>query len=151
MFARATSTRAASLARHTSNSTQFRHRVPEILLGIQRPIARQTVPRRTFYGHITDTKMAPNLEPYFKQYVLTYNRNTHPSNTNTGLTPQPMLSSSVSAPPSPSLLSLPATKTALMSSAWAISWPLSSRTSVLKSRKEISASSQARNTSTSRP
>lgn len=27
------------------------------------------IPRRSFYGHISDPKMAPNLEPYFKQYV----------------------------------------------------------------------------------
>jgi hypothetical protein len=34
---------------------------------LPRPYA--PVPRRFFYGHITDTKMAPSLEPFFKQYV----------------------------------------------------------------------------------
>ncbi|KAJ6153788.1 Cys-Gly metallodipeptidase dug1 [Penicillium chermesinum] len=29
------------------------------------------VPRRFYYGHISDTKMAPQLEPFFKQYVAT--------------------------------------------------------------------------------
>lgn len=30
---------------------------------------RPYVPRRSFYGYICDTKMAPQLEPFFKQYV----------------------------------------------------------------------------------
>jgi Cys-Gly metallodipeptidase DUG1 len=33
------------------------------------PSTRPIVPRRFFYGHISDTKMAPQLEPFFKQYV----------------------------------------------------------------------------------
>jgi Cys-Gly metallodipeptidase DUG1 len=33
------------------------------------PSARPLVSRRFFYGQISDTKMAPQLEPFFKQYV----------------------------------------------------------------------------------
>ncbi|KAI9373221.1 hypothetical protein BJX61DRAFT_503871, partial [Aspergillus egyptiacus] len=30
---------------------------------------RQLSSRRSLYGHISDHKMAPQLEPFFKQYV----------------------------------------------------------------------------------
>ncbi len=66
MFARVTYRGAIATAQRTSVNTC---RPAGLIPNAAGPLASKFIPCRTFYGHITDAKMAPNLEPYFKQYA----------------------------------------------------------------------------------
>lgn len=69
----------------------LRSRLPRL-----RPL--RFTPVRTYYGHISDDKMAPQLEPYFKKYIRTINSLDTSTNTFAGSTnwPNRLLTVSIS-------------------------------------------------------
>lgn len=67
MFARLSGCGTSRLARgHRNIAVAPSSLNLQVAKTILQPICR-SVPRRSYYGHISDSKMAPNLEPYFKQ------------------------------------------------------------------------------------
>jgi hypothetical protein len=53
--------------RCSSRSLHTKLKATRSSIGLLHPLKNTTYSVRTYYGHISDDKMAPQLEPYFKK------------------------------------------------------------------------------------